>query len=124
MMQRGSCLHAKILLTNCAAAYMDGAERFATLCSSGNTWRLFLMHGFYHAGELQAAQAAARQAAGALSHVEAAEAEASGVVARLERKVALLTKERNVLKEIVASYDAEEANLSGDSLWAPRTCGH
>ena len=67
-----------------------------------------------HAGELHAAQAAARQAAAALSQAEAAEAEASGTVARLERKVALLTKERNVLKEIVASYDAEEANLSGD----------
>lgn len=66
-----------------------------------------------HAGELQAAQAAARQAAAAQSRLEATEAEASGAVARLERKVALLTKERNVLKEIVVSYDAEEANLSG-----------
>ena len=69
-----------------------------------------------HAGELQAAQAAARAAAAVQSRLEAAEAEASGVLARLERKVALLTKERDGLKEIVASYDAEEANFSGMAI--------
>ncbi len=62
---------------------------------------------------MQAAQTAARQAGAAQSRLEAAEAETSGAVARLERKVVLLTKERNVLKEIVASYDAEEANFAG-----------
>ena len=53
------------------------------------------------------------QAAAVQSRLEAAEAELSGVIARLERKVALLTKERNGLKEILASYDAEEANFAG-----------
>ena len=79
----------------------------------GGTQRRALTTWNVHAGELQAAQAAARAAAAAQSQLEAAEAEASGVIARLERKVALLTKERDVLKEIVASYDAEEANFSG-----------
>ena len=82
-------------------------------CASGNAYKAVSDAWDPHAGELQDAQAAARQAAAAQSRLEAAEAEASGAVARLERKVALLTKERNVLKEIVASYDAEEANLSG-----------
>ena len=49
--------------------------------------------------------------------LEAAEAELSGTVARLERKVALLTKERTMLKEIVTSYDAEEANHGGKFMW-------
>ena len=82
-------------------------------CASGNAYKAVSDAWGFYAGELQDAQAAAAQAAAAQSRLEAAEAEASGAVARLERKVALLTKERNVLKEIVASYDAEEANLSG-----------
>ena len=49
--------------------------------------------------------------------LEAAEAELSGTVARLERKVALLMKERTMLKEIVDSYDAEEAIHGGAFLW-------
>ena len=48
---------------------------------------------------------------------EAAEAELSGAVARLERKVALLTKERAMLRDIVTSYDAEEAIHGGKLLW-------
>ncbi len=49
--------------------------------------------------------------------LEAAEAELSGTIARLERKVALLMKERTMLKEIVDSYDAEEAIHGGKILW-------
>ena len=49
--------------------------------------------------------------------LEAAEAELSGTVARLERKVALLLKERTMLKEIVDSHDAEEAIHGGAFLW-------
>ena len=41
------------------------------------------------------------------------EAQAYTTAARLERKVALLEKECTMLKGIVASYDAEEANFAG-----------
>ncbi len=41
------------------------------------------------------------------------ESQAYATVARLERKVALLQKERDMLKGVVASYDAEEANFAG-----------
>ena len=65
------------------------------------------------AGSLNAAETDARQASARQGMLEAAEAELSGTVARLERKVALLMKERTMLKEIVDSYDAEEAIHGG-----------
>lgn len=52
-----------------------------------------------------------------------AEAEAASTAARLERKVALLTKERDGLKSVLASYDEEEGAGAGHyrhlefSLW-------
>ena len=74
--------------------------------------------GFHSgAGDLKAAEADARQASARQGMLEAAEAELSGTVARLERKIALLTKERTMLKEIVDSYDAEEAIHGGKFLW-------
>ena len=69
------------------------------------------------AGDLKAAETDARQASARQGMLEAAEAELSGAVARLERKVALLTKERTMLKEIVDSYDAEEAIHGGKFPW-------
>ncbi len=39
---------------------------------------------------------------------QAAQSEAAGALARTERKVALLTKERDGLKSILASYDEED----------------
>ena len=62
---------------------------------------------------MQAAQAAAQQASASERSINEIEAQAYTTAARLERKVALLEKERDMLKGVVASYDAEEANFAG-----------
>lgn len=67
---------------------------------------------------VSAAQDATREAEARLARTQAAQSEAAAAVARLERKVALLSKERDGLKSILASYDEEEAGL-GASLLIP-----
>ena len=62
------------------------------------------------------AQDGIRKAEAAAEAAKAAEAEAATAAARLERKVALLTKERDGLKSILASYDEDDGPGAG-------TCG-
>ncbi|CAL8462910.1 g2444 [Coccomyxa elongata] len=57
---------------------------------------------------LRAAEDAAKEADARLMRTQAAQSEAAGALARTERKVALLTKERDGLKSILASYDEED----------------
>ncbi|KAK9907279.1 hypothetical protein WJX75_000576 [Coccomyxa subellipsoidea] len=57
---------------------------------------------------VRAAEDAAKEADARLLRTQAAQSEAAAAVARLERKAALLTKERDGLKSILASYDEEE----------------
>jgi hypothetical protein len=65
------------------------------------------------AGALRTAEGAARAAQAAADAASTAEAQAATSAARLERKVALLAKERDGLKSILASYDEEDASGSG-----------
>jgi hypothetical protein len=69
------------------------------------------------AGELRTAQESLREADAAAQAARAAEADAATTAARLERKVGLLTKERDGLKRILASYDEDEA--AGSGPWPP-----
>lgn len=59
---------------------------------------------------MRAAEDAAKEADARLMRTQAAQSEAAGALARTERKVALLTKERDGLKSILASYDEEEGS--------------
>jgi hypothetical protein len=69
---------------------------------------------------VRAAEDAAKEADARLLRTQAAQSEAAAAVARLERKAALLTKERDGLKSILASYDEEEG---GAGALAPSPAG-
>ncbi|EIE27827.1 hypothetical protein COCSUDRAFT_83447 [Coccomyxa subellipsoidea C-169] len=69
---------------------------------------------------VRAAEDAAKEADARLLRTQAAQSEAAGAVARLERKAALLAKERDGLKSILASYDEEEGS-AGTGTGAAQT---
>lgn len=77
-------------------------------------WRRFgrvKLTGLFLAERLRAAEEAERAALADAATARAAHGEAAGNAARLERKAALLSRERDGLKAILASYDEEEAGL-------------
>ena len=59
---------------------------------------------------MRAAEDVAKEADARLLRTQAAQSEAAVALARTERKVALLAKERDGLKSILASYDEEEGD--------------
>lgn len=64
------------------------------------------------AARVRELEAAAAIASARVAELEQQAADAVAVAARTERRLALLTKERDGLKLIVASYDAEEAKVT------------
>ena len=61
------------------------------------------------AGQLQAAEARQQEHEGAVATAHAARDEADAAAARLERQLAVLGKERDGLKRILASYQQDAA---------------
>jgi hypothetical protein len=61
------------------------------------------------AGQLQAAEARQQEHDAAVAAAQAAREEADAAAARLERQLAVLGKERDGLKRILASYQQEDA---------------
>ena len=61
------------------------------------------------AGQLQAAEARQQEHDAAVAAAHAAREEADAAAARLERQLAVLGKERDGLKRILASYQQEDA---------------
>lgn len=68
---------------------------------------------FLATGELDRAQKVANQAQGELAAAHASLADSSTAAGRHERKVALLTRECDGLKRILAAYKTEEAAPPG-----------
>ena len=66
-------------------------------------------HCWLTAGQLQAAEARQQEHDAAIIAAHAAQQEADAAAARLERQLAVLGKERDGLKRILASYQQEDA---------------
>ena len=73
------------------------------------------------AAEVKSAEVQKAEAEAALHSVQGTLAETSAAAARAERRVMLLTKERDGLNRVLASYDAEatDTSASGDLLVVP-----
>ncbi len=72
-------------------------------------WHLQLIEGAAAAGKLAATEQRCRELEAASKVAKAASQAATDALARVERKADLMSKERDGLKKLLASYNAEDA---------------